>query len=98
MPRDDLEDGADDIAHQAEGDGLLAAQLVAQGEGKDGSAESTELHSHTYKLTPLCDQQLVRVGRRTEKQLDVIPEMFACFVSGNQYLKSDEINTPEKTP
>jgi hypothetical protein len=34
----------------------------------------------------------------TEKQLDVIPEIFACSVSGKYFLKSAEIRTPEKTP
>jgi hypothetical protein len=50
MPRDNLEDGAHGIAGEAECDGPLAAQLVAQGKGKDGSAEGTELASRTRKL------------------------------------------------
>lgn len=43
MPRDDLEDSTNDIANKTERNGLLAAELVTQSEGKDGSAESTEL-------------------------------------------------------
>ena len=43
MPRDDLEDGADGIADEAECDGLFAAEFVAKGEGKDGAAEGAEL-------------------------------------------------------
>jgi hypothetical protein len=43
MPRDDLEDGADSIADEAERDGLFAAELVAEGEGEDGAAEGAEL-------------------------------------------------------
>jgi hypothetical protein len=50
MPRDNLEDGAHGIAGEAECDGPFAAQLVAQGKGKDGSAESTELDGRRRQL------------------------------------------------
>jgi hypothetical protein len=34
----------------------------------------------------------------TAKQLETIPEILATLVSGNQYLKSAEMRTDEKTP
>ena len=34
----------------------------------------------------------------TEKQLEVIPEIFGSLVWGKSFLKSAEIRTPEKTP
>lgn len=40
---DDLEDGADDVAEEAEGDGLFAAEFVAGCEGEDGAEEGSEL-------------------------------------------------------
>jgi hypothetical protein len=43
MPGHDLEDGANGIADKPKSDGLLAAELVAKGEGEDGTAEGTEL-------------------------------------------------------
>lgn len=46
VPRYDLKNGADGVADEAELNGPLAAQLVAQSEGKDGAAEGAELDSH----------------------------------------------------
>jgi len=43
MPRRDLQDCTNDIADKTETDSFLATELVAECEGKDGSAESTEL-------------------------------------------------------
>jgi hypothetical protein len=77
MPRDDLQDGANDIANEAEQNGLLAAELVTQREGKDGSAESTELDTGQ-----ICGLVCVLGRQPTEKQLEVMPEMLACLVSG----------------
>jgi hypothetical protein len=78
MPRDDLEDGADSIADEAERDGLFAAELVTEGEGEDGAAEGAELKrtrvsryvsdvspAFTYREAARCDARdagLVRFG------------------------------------
>lgn len=95
MPRDDLEDGPDDIAGEPDRDGLPSAELVASGECSDGSEECAELVGRVSNT----HAKLHRASRSlTEKQLEVIPEMFAALVSGKYFLKSAEIKTPEKTP
>lgn len=78
MPRNDLKDGANSIANEAKRDGLFAAELVAEGEGEDGTAESAELN--VTRVSRYVSE--VPAHTRTEKQLDVMPEMLAWFVSG----------------
>ncbi len=56
MPRDNLQDGTYSIADQAERNRLLAAELVAQGEGKDGAAEGTELEDVRLISPPIVCQ------------------------------------------
>lgn len=43
MPRHDLEDSANGIADETKRDRLLASELIAKGEGEDGTAERAEL-------------------------------------------------------
>jgi hypothetical protein len=83
VPRDNLEDRADNVANKAEQDGFLATKLVAEGEGKDGSAERAELQE-TFRGKIYVQQFCSTVcwAQRTEKQLEVMPEMLACLVSG----------------
>jgi len=47
---------------------------------------------------PTLGQRCWTVLLLTAKQLDVIPDTFALLVSGNHFLKSLEIRTPENTP
>lgn len=49
-------------------------------------------------LSPRVNAVIAPKKAPSEKQLEVIPDMFALFVCGNQCLKSSEIKTPENTP
>jgi hypothetical protein len=52
MPGHNLEDGANGIADEAEGDGLFAAELVTEGKGEDGTAEGAELSRVNVAFNP----------------------------------------------
>lgn len=69
MPRDNLEDGADGIADEAERDGLFAAELVAEGEGEDGAAEGAELDA-TRACKWVCLRSLPAVTYREATRCD----------------------------
>jgi hypothetical protein len=43
MPRENLQDGADEVADEADGNGLFAPKLVAEFESDNRTEEGTEL-------------------------------------------------------
>ena len=43
MPGDDLEDGTDEVGSQADGNSLLAAELITHRESENRTEESAEL-------------------------------------------------------
>ena len=70
MPRDNLENGTNDIADEAERDRLLAPELVTQGEGEDSAAEGTEL-----------DTPLIRLGFHASS-----PRFLKCHAPRNSWM------------
>ena len=94
MPGDNLQDRTNGVAHQSESNGLFSTEPVT----KSKSKYSTEKGPKLNLINIPHDGRHWKEDELTEKQLDVMPEIFDSFVCGKCFLKSAEIRTPEKTP
>lgn len=95
MPGDNLEDRTNGVAHQAESNCLLSTEPVTKSKSKYSTEKGPKLD---IIINILPDGSHWKEDEPTEKQLDVMPEIFDSFVCGKWFLKSAEIRTPEKTP
>jgi hypothetical protein len=94
MPGDNLEDRTNGVADQSESNGLFSTELVTKSKSKYSTKKGSKLNH--INIPP--GGRLWKEDELTEKQLDVMPEIFDSFVCGKCFLKSAEIKTPEKTP